>query len=74
MKHNLNMPQFQTHLAKLTQKTKSLLQCKREDISTLINALTDHCLLGSHARRLGLSNHDYHRSCKQVDEEESIEH
>jgi len=44
------------------------------DISALINNLTRHCLLGTHARRLGLSNHVYCRSCKQVHEEENIEH
>jgi len=38
------------------------------DISALINGLTRHCLLGTHARRLGLSNHVYCRSCKQVQE------
>jgi len=33
-----------------------------------------HCLLGTHARRLCLSNLDYCRSCKQADAEENIEH
>jgi len=46
---------------------KTLLQCNREDIFTLQNALTGHCLLGPHAHRLGLSNHDFCRSCKQID-------
>jgi len=54
--------------------TKTLLQCSREDIFTLLNALTGHCLIGTHALRLGLSYHDFCRSCKQIDEEESIEH
>jgi len=54
--------------------SKTLLQCNREDISTLLNALTGHCLIGTHAIRLGLSNHDFCHSCKQIDEEESIEH
>jgi len=57
-----------------SKRTKALLQCSREDISTLLNALTGHCLIGTHALRLGLSNHDFCRSCKQIDEEESIEH
>jgi len=56
-----------------SKRTKTLLQCSREDISTLVNALTGHCLIGTHAVRLGLSNHDFCRSCKQIDEEESIE-
>jgi len=55
-----------------SKRTKTLLQCSREDISTLLNALTGHCLIGTHALRLGLSN--FCRSCKQIDEEESIEH
>jgi len=55
-------------------KKKTLLQCNWKDISTTINALTGHCLLETHVRRLGLSNHDYCRSCKQIDEEESTEH
>jgi len=41
---------------------------------TFLDALTGHCLIGTHAHRLGLSNHDFCRSCKQIDEEESIEH
>jgi len=57
-----------------SKRTKTLLQCSREDISTLLNALTGHCLIGTHALRLGLSHHDFCRSCKQIDEEESIEH
>jgi len=54
--------------------TKTLLQCNRKDISALLNALTGHCLLGTHVHRLGLSNHDFCRSCKQIYEEENIEH
>jgi len=46
-----------------SKRLKALLQCSREDISTLLNA-----------HRLGLSNHDFCGSCKQIDEEESIEH
>jgi len=38
------------------------------------NSISSHCLIGSHAHRLGLSNHDFCRSSKQVDEEGSIEH
>jgi len=54
-----------------SKRTKTLLQCSREDISTLLNALTGHCLIGTHALMLGLSYHDFCRSCKN--EEESIE-
>jgi len=57
-----------------SKRTKTLLQCSREDISTLLNALTGHCLIGTHAHSLGLSNHDFCHSSKQIDEEESIEH
>jgi len=57
-----------------SKRTKTLLQCSREDISTLLNALTGHGLIGTHAHSLGLSSHDFCRSCKQIDEEESIEH
>jgi len=38
-----------------SKRTKAPLQCSREDISTLLNALTGHCLIGTHALRLGLS-------------------
>jgi len=38
-----------------SKRTKTLLQCSREDISTRLNALTGHCLIGIHALRLGLS-------------------
>jgi len=54
-----------------SKRTKTLLQCSRMDISTLLNALKVHCLIGTYALRLGLS---HCRSCKQIDEEESIEH
>jgi len=57
-----------------SKRTKTLLQCSREDISTPLNAPTGHCLIGTHALRLGLSHHDFCRSCKQIGEEESIEH
>jgi len=50
-----------------SKRTKTLRQCSREDISTLLNALTGHCLIGTHAHRLGFSNHDFCRSCKQID-------
>jgi len=68
------------HYSRLTwpnhnsKRTKTLLQCNREDISILLNALTGHGLLGTHAHRLGHSNHDFCRICKQIDEMESIEH
>jgi len=32
-----------------SKRTKTLLQCSREDIFTLLNALTGHCLIGTHA-------------------------
>jgi len=51
-----------------SKRTKTLLQCSREDISTLLNALKGHCLIGTHALRMGLSYHDFCRSCKQLDE------
>jgi len=57
-----------------SKRATTLLQCSREDISTLLNALTGHSLIGTHAHMLGLSNHDFCRSCKQIDKEESIEH
>jgi len=44
-----------------------------KNISTLLNALTGHCLVGTHAHRLGLGHHDFCCNCKQIDEEESIE-
>jgi len=56
------------------KRTKTLLQCNREDISTLLNALSGHCLQGTHTHRQRVSNHDYCRSCKQMEKEESIEH
>jgi len=57
-----------------SKRTKTLLYCSSADISTLLNALTGHCLIGTHAHRLGLSNHDFCCSCKQIEEGESIEH
>jgi len=49
-----------------TKRTKTLLQCSRVDITTLLNALTGHCLIGTHAIRLGLSNHDFCRSIEHL--------
>jgi len=45
-----------------SKRTKTLLQCSREDISTFLNALTGHCPLGTYALRLGLSHHDFWKS------------
>jgi len=59
---------------KLGSEAHLYLQCSREDISTLLNAIAGNCLIRSRALRLGLSYHDFCRSCKQIDEEESIEH
>jgi len=50
----------------IPKRNKDLLQGNRNDISTLINAITGRCLLGTHARTLGTTNHDNCHSCTQV--------
>ena len=56
------------------KRTTELLRLKRGDVSTLIRALTGHCLIGRHANRLGLPSNDFCRNCLQPEEEETIEH
>ncbi|XP_070075503.1 uncharacterized protein [Drosophila takahashii] len=42
--------------------------------NTIPTCHTSRLTWGTHARRLGLSSYDYCRSCKQIEEEENIEH
>ncbi|XP_044248759.1 uncharacterized protein [Drosophila takahashii] len=42
--------------------------------NTIPTCHTSRLTWGTHARRLGLSSYNYCRSCKQIEEEENIEH
>ena len=55
-------------------KTKFLLSRNRSDLSNLIAVITGHWAKGTHAMRLGLVFNSVCRSCKQPDNEETIEH
>ena len=55
-------------------RSKILLRFNRESIRKMIGVLTGHCLIGSHARRLGLPYFDFCRSCLNTEEEETVRH
>lgn len=56
------------------KRTKCLLSLDRPAVRTLIGVLTGHCLIGTHANRLGLFSNDFCRSCRDEDEEENMYH
>lgn len=55
-------------------RSKLLLRLSRQDISNTIGVLTGHCPIGRHAGRLGIPHNDYCRSCRDEEEEETVEH
>ena len=56
------------------RRSKYLLALERKRLSTLVSVLTGHCLIGEHARRLGINSNDFCRSCGDEKEVESVEH
>ena len=47
---------------------------RKADVKTLIEILTENCLIGTHAERMDHNFYDFCRSCQQLEEEENIEH
>ena len=56
------------------KKTDIILSLERNKCKTLVGVITGHCLVGSHAHRLGLINNTWCRNCNEPDEEETVEH
>ena len=56
------------------KRSAELVKLKRSQISCVVGVLTGHCLIGQHAKRLGLFSNDFCRSCRDEEEEESIPH
>ena len=57
-----------------TDMAKTILSLRKFDVITLIEVLTGHCLIDTHAERMGRHFYDYCRSCQQPEEEENIEY
>jgi len=56
------------------KKTSELLKFSRTGCGMLIRALTGHWLVGTHAGRLKASQNGFCRSCREEEEEETVEH
>jgi len=56
------------------RKTSELLKFSRTECGMLIRALTGHWLVGTHAGRLKDPKNDFCRSCRDEEEEETVEH
>ena len=56
------------------KRSSYLLSLNRKNLSTLVAVLTGHCLIGEHAKRLGIAYNDFCRSCRDEEEIESVEH
>ena len=56
------------------KKTIALLSLNRPDVALVVSAVTGHCLIGEHARRLRSLSNDFCRSCGDEEKEESVEH
>ena len=50
-----------------------MLSLRKSDVKTLIEAITGHCVIGTHVERIGRNFYDYCRSYQQLEEEETIE-
>lgn len=56
------------------RKTAALLQHSRRDLRNITAVITGHCLFGRHAERMQIPTNDFCRSCRDEEEEESIQH
>ncbi|XP_055836606.1 uncharacterized protein LOC129905204 [Episyrphus balteatus] len=78
-KTNLRWTQSNTFLATKQiwpcidlKRSKGLLNLNRMHISSTIGVLTGHCLIGRHAKRMGVFSNDFCRSCMDEEEEETV--
>ncbi|XP_041449660.1 LOW QUALITY PROTEIN: uncharacterized protein LOC121404391, partial [Drosophila obscura] len=58
----------------IRKRTDELCKLSRSRCSSVIRSLTGHWLIGTHASRLGAPYNDFCRSCRDEDEEETVEH
>jgi len=59
----------------INNKTISeLLKFSRTECGILVRALTGHWLVGTHAGRLKATKNDFCRSCRDEEEDETVEH
>jgi len=76
--HWQNAPQclisLQTWPVINNKKTSELLKLRRTECGILIRALTGHWLVGAHAGILIAPQNDFYRSCRDEEEEETVEH
>ncbi|XP_053960810.1 uncharacterized protein LOC128865000 [Anastrepha ludens] len=56
------------------KQTKTLISLSKHELRHIISLITGHCLLGTHARRLGVPQNDLCRYCEDEDEEVSSRH
>lgn len=56
------------------KKTWYLLNLKRDKLRKLVGILTGHCLLGKHAKYMGLTNDDECRFCNDISSTEDVIH
>ena len=58
------------------RRTMSLLKLQRSTLSVFVGVITGHCIMGLHARRIGLGHlvNDFCRSCRDKEEKESVIH
>ena len=56
------------------KRTNDLLNLGRTNCRSVVRVATGHWLIGEHASRLLVPTHDFCRSCKDIEEEETVEH
>ena len=58
------------------RRTATLFEHQRSRLSTVIGAITEHCIIGTHARRIALGHLANHfcRICGKKEENETILH
>lgn len=56
------------------KKSRDILKYPRETLRTLVGYLTGHCLLGKHARYMGITTNDECRFCDDISAVEDVIH
>lgn len=57
-----------------SKRTRELISLTRPDIKTITGIITGHCLIGTHALKLGLTDNDNCKQCGFSNTKETIEH
>ena len=55
-------------------RTKYVLALPRRDCRILVGILTGHCMIATHAFKLGITSEEHCRKCKETGALESLEH